>query len=102
MGVRLDNVIADQRYVLECLELLRKIQESGNCHTCDNQKCDCKPEWGEMIRYNCPYYKNYNEKLSNPIKVEAVTRGNCMICGKELTEGLFICKECEDKARCRK
>lgn len=32
--------------------------------------------------------------------VEVITRGNCMICGKELTEGegLFFCKECEDKA----
>lgn len=31
-------------------------------------------------------------------EVEAITRGNCMICGKELTEGLFFCKECENKA----
>ena len=30
-------------------------------------------------------------------KVEVVTRGNCMMCGKELTEGLFFCKECGDK-----
>lgn len=35
-------------------------------------------------------------------EVEVVTRGNCMICGKELTEGLFFCKECEDKASSRK
>lgn len=62
---RLDAVIADQRYILECLELLRKIEKSGNCHTCDNKECNCKPEWGEMIRYNCPCYK---EKASNPIK----------------------------------
>lgn len=27
-----------------------------------------------------------------------ITRGNCMLCGKELTEGLFFCKECEDKS----
>lgn len=32
-------------------------------------------------------------------EVEVVTRGNCMVCGKELTEGLFFCKECEDKVR---
>ena len=31
--------------------------------------------------------------------VEVVTRGNCMICGKELTEGLFFCKECESKGK---
>lgn len=31
-------------------------------------------------------------------EAEVITRGNCMICGKELAEGLFICKECGDKA----
>ena len=32
-------------------------------------------------------------------EVEVVTHGNCVMCGKELTEGLFFCKECENKAR---
>lgn len=27
-------------------------------------------------------------------EAKAITRGNCMMCGKELTEGLFFCKEC--------
>ena len=31
-------------------------------------------------------------------EVEVVTRGKCMMCGKELTDGLFFCKECGDKA----
>lgn len=31
-------------------------------------------------------------------KVKVITRGNCMMCGKELTEGLFFCKDCEAKA----
>lgn len=35
-------------------------------------------------------------------EVEIITRGNCMMCGKELTEGLFFCNECEDKASSRK
>ncbi len=35
-------------------------------------------------------------------EAEVITRGNCMMCGKELTEGLFFCKECEDKANSRK
>ena len=30
-------------------------------------------------------------------EVEIITRGNCMMCGKELDEGLFFCKECEGK-----
>lgn len=32
-------------------------------------------------------------------EVEIVTRGNCMMCGKELDEGLFFCKECEEKIK---
>lgn len=28
-----------------------------------------------------------------------INRGNCMLCGKRLTEGLFFCKECEEKGR---
>jgi len=35
-------------------------------------------------------------------EVEVITRGKCMMCGKELTEGLFFCKECGDKANSRK
>lgn len=31
-------------------------------------------------------------------EAKVITRGNCMMCGKELTEGLFLCKECEAKA----
>lgn len=37
----------------------------------------------------------YTEKKN---KAKVITRGNCMICGKELTEGLFFCKECENKS----
>jgi len=32
-------------------------------------------------------------------EVEVVTHGNCVMCGKELTEGLFFCKECESKGK---
>ena len=39
---------------------------------------------------------------SSTAKFKVVTRGNCMICGKELTEGLFLCEECKDKASSRK
>lgn len=29
---------------------------------------------------------------------EIITRGNCMMCGKELNKGLFFCRECKAKA----
>lgn len=35
-------------------------------------------------------------------EAKVITRGKCMTCGKELTEGLFFCKECGDKANSRK
>lgn len=35
------------------------------------------------------------ERADKEYEVEVVTRCNCMMCGKELTEGLFFCKECE-------
>lgn len=28
-------------------------------------------------------------------EAKVITRGNCMMCGRKLTEGLFFCKECE-------
>ena len=34
-----------------------------------------------------------NHKLGYKV----INRGKCMLCGKELTEGLFFCKECEEK-----
>lgn len=44
--------------------------------------------------------KNAPTIIAEDKKYEAkvITRGNCMMCGKELTEGLFFCKECEAKA----
>lgn len=44
------------------------------------------------------HIKHKADNLSDKYVLKAVTRGNCMLCGKELTEGIFFCKECEDKA----
>lgn len=43
-------------------------------------------------------YKKESEEEDKEYEVKVITRGNCMMCGKELTEGLFICKECGEKA----
>lgn len=29
------------------------------------------------------------------MEIKIVNRGNCMLCGKPLTEGLFFCEDCE-------
>lgn len=44
----------------------------------------------------------YRRDILPKYEAKVITRGNCMICGKELTEGLFFCNECEDKASSRK
>ena len=33
----------------------------------------------------------------NKLDYKVINRGKCMLCGKELTEGVFFCKECEQK-----
>lgn len=40
--------------------------------------------------------------LSKEYDLQIINRGNCMLCGKLLTEGLFFCNECEKKAESRK
>ena len=42
--------------------------------------------------------KENNHKYDTKI----VTHGRCMMCGKDLTEGLFFCKECEEKIKSNK
>lgn len=41
--------------------------------------------------------KCLKKNLCEEYEVEVVYRGKCMMCGKELTEGLLFCKECENK-----
>ncbi len=66
-------------------------------------------EFSAKHNYRKPgyFYINHTSfKVSHIRKVEAdkgydvevITHGNCMMCGKPLTDGLFLCKECEDKA----
>lgn len=49
------------------------------------------------------YRKGYYDGLERgrekvpDYEAKVITRGNCMLCGKELTEGIFFCKECEAK-----
>ena len=54
---RLDNVIADVGYILDCLMVLRNIEQTGCCNDCANYKnCPIAPVPGQMVRYNCYSY----------------------------------------------
>ena len=58
---RLDDVIADVAYILDTLMVYRDITYTGNCNSCKNKNCQWKPELGQLVRYNCPYYKAEEE-----------------------------------------
>lgn len=54
----LDEAIGKLSYILDCLRVYKQISESGNCNDCGKIKtCEYKPQWGEMVRYNCPHHE---------------------------------------------
>lgn len=62
------------------------------------KECIHRDEYG--CRHGHPNCKDNFYCADAEIKeyeAKVITRGNCMMCGKELTEGLFFCKECGDK-----
>ena len=59
---KLDKTIADVAFILDNLTLLRQIQSTGDCNICINKDCGYKPKIGQMVRYNCPFYKTKREE----------------------------------------
>ncbi len=59
---RLDEAIADVAYILDSLRALRNIYGTGCCNDCKNIKaCKYVPKAGQMVRYNCPFYRRREE-----------------------------------------
>ena len=56
-GNRLDKSIADVAYILDSLCVLRNIYETNNCNECGKKDCEYRPDWGRIVRYNCPFYE---------------------------------------------
>jgi hypothetical protein len=55
---RLDQEIARQACILDCLQALRDIYKTGDCNICAKRReCEYLPKVGQMVRYNCPFYK---------------------------------------------
>lgn len=62
---RLDETISNVAYILDCLMALRNIHQSGSCNDCGQVKtCVCRPDWGEQVRYNCPFYTEDDKPCS--------------------------------------
>ena len=54
---KLDEAISNTPYILDSLMALRNIQESGSCNDCGIAwACQMKPQPGQMVRYNCPFW----------------------------------------------
>lgn len=54
---RLDEAIANVAYILDTLMAYRRIVESGCCNNCKNKFCNYVPDPGQLVRYNCPFFK---------------------------------------------
>lgn len=59
---RLNKTMSDIAYILDSLILLKQIQNTGDCNVCKNKECKYEPKVGQMVRYNCPFYKAESEK----------------------------------------
>ena len=57
----LNKTIADVAYILDSLILLQRIQQTGDCNICKNRECGYMPKVGQMVRYNCPFYRAESE-----------------------------------------
>lgn len=54
--MKIDDLISDVAYILDCLRFTKTVGELNNCNTCLNRSCQYRPKPGESVRYNCPHY----------------------------------------------
>lgn len=49
---------AAEWYLYDCLSTLKTILDSGDCNDCSKSRsCPYCPKPGQLVRYNCPYFK---------------------------------------------
>lgn len=54
---KLEDLIAQKAYELDCLISYKGIIDSGDCNTCACKKdCTEVPKPGQLVRYNCYAY----------------------------------------------
>lgn len=55
--INVDMLIALIAHLYDHLRVYKDILETGDCNNCDVAKgCIYRPEAGQMVRYNCPFY----------------------------------------------
>ena len=95
---KLNKTISDIAYILDSLILLRQIQNTGDCNECKNKDCKCKPKIGQMVRYNCPFYKDEDEGMT---REELDFIGSMNMCDEISNEAYkkIVC-HCEEQEPC--
>lgn len=61
---RLDDAIANIACILDNLVVLRDIEKTGCCNDCAVRSDECMfaPQLGQVVRYNCPFYRKMEEE----------------------------------------
>ena len=63
---RLDETISNFEYVYQCLAEYKRISELGDCNDSGNLVgCEYLPKIGDMVRFNCPFYKDKKQRTDN-------------------------------------
>lgn len=64
-GTRLDVTINALEYIASCLKGYKAITDTGGCNECaDRKTCSKRPEWGQLVRYNCMFFERENNESS--------------------------------------
>lgn len=54
-----NEIIEAIYYIADTLRYAEQIKELNNCNDCAKKmSCEYRPEWGRMVRINCPLYKS--------------------------------------------
>ena len=58
---RIDVTINALEYIASCLRGYKAITDTGGCNECaDRKTCSKRPKWGQIVRYNCMFFKREN------------------------------------------
>lgn len=58
---RIDVTINALEYIASCIRGYKAIIETGGCNECaDRKTCSKRPKWGQIVRYNCMFFKREN------------------------------------------
>ena len=62
MALKGEKLKSDVYYIYDCLRAYRNIVETGrDCNQCKRTHCNFKPLPGQLVRYNCSFFKEAEE-----------------------------------------